>query len=37
MDWFNANFYKDFGYGFIYPQLFPHHKRPNDVVQTGSY
>lgn len=36
MDWFNANFYKDFGYGFIYPQLFPHHKRPNDVVQTGS-
>ena len=23
MDWFNANFYKDFGYGFIYPQLYP--------------
>jgi glutathione S-transferase len=23
MAWFNANFYKDFGYGFIYPQLYP--------------
>lgn len=36
MDWFNANFYKDFGYGFIYPQLFPHHKRVNDAVQEGT-
>jgi glutathione S-transferase len=23
MDWFNANLYKDLGYGLIYPQLFP--------------
>jgi glutathione S-transferase len=30
MDWFNANFYKDFGYGLIYAQLFPHHKRPSE-------
>jgi glutathione S-transferase len=22
MDWFNANFYKDYGYGLIYSQLF---------------
>lgn len=36
MDWFNANFYKDFGYGFIYPQLFPHHKRANDELQAGT-
>ncbi len=36
MDWFNSNFYKDFGYGLIYPQLFPHHKRPTDAVQDGT-
>ena len=36
MDWFNSNFYKDFGYGVIYPQLFPHHKRPGDAVQAGT-
>src|SRR4029450_5771236 len=33
MDWFNANMYKDFGYGLIYPQTFPHHKRPAEAVQ----
>ena len=27
MDWFNSNFYRDWGYGLIYPQLFPHLKR----------
>jgi glutathione S-transferase len=36
MDWFNANFYKDFGYGFIYPHLYPHHKRADDAVQAGT-
>ena len=36
MDWFNTNFYKDFGYGVIYPQVFPHHKRPSDDVQAGT-
>jgi glutathione S-transferase len=36
MDWFNANFYKDFGYSFIYPQLYPHHKRANDAEQAGA-
>jgi glutathione S-transferase len=30
MDWFNSNFYRDWAYGFIYPQVFPHHKRPTD-------
>ncbi len=34
MDWFNANFYRDFGYGLIYPQLF--HKRPSEEVQSGT-
>ena len=36
MDWFNANLYKDLGYGMIYPQLFPHHKRPSDEIQDGT-
>ena len=33
MDWFNSNFYRDYGYGLIYPQVFPHHKRPSDEGQ----
>lgn len=30
MDWFNSNFYRDWGYNLCYPQLFPHHKRQTD-------
>jgi glutathione S-transferase len=33
MDWFNSNFYRDYGYGLIYPQVFPHHQRPSDEGQ----
>lgn len=36
MDWFNANIYKDFAYGLIYPQTFPHHVRPSETVQAGT-
>jgi glutathione S-transferase len=36
MDWFNTNFYRDFGYGLGYPQLFPHHKRPDAAVQQAT-
>ena len=36
MDWFNSNIYKDFAYGMVYPQTFPHHKRPSDAVQSGT-
>ncbi len=36
MDWFNSNLYRDFGYGLIYPQLFPHHQRPSDALQAGT-
>ena len=36
MDWFNTQFYRDFGYGLAYPQIFPHHKRPSDDQQTGT-
>ncbi len=31
MEWFYSNFYKDFGYGLCYPQLFPHHQRPGQA------
>jgi glutathione S-transferase len=36
MDWFNTNFYRDFGYGLCYPQLFPHHKRPTEAAQSAT-
>jgi glutathione S-transferase len=36
MDWFNTGFYKDFGYGVLYPQVFPHHKRPTDDQHAGT-
>ena len=36
MDWFNTNFYRDYAYGMIYPQLFPHHKRPSEDVQKAT-
>ena len=36
MDWFNTNLYRDFAYGLVYPQTFPHLRRPNDEVQSGT-
>lgn len=36
MDWFNSNIYRDFAYGLVYPQTFPHHKRPSDPIQSGT-
>jgi glutathione S-transferase len=36
MDWFNSNFYRDFGYGFVYPQIFPHQRRPSEDVQAAT-
>jgi len=36
MDWFNTNFYRDFGYGMAYPQIFPNHKRPSDDFQSAT-
>jgi glutathione S-transferase len=35
MDWFNTGFYREYGYNLVYPQLFPHHKRPSDDVHRG--
>jgi len=36
MDWLNTGFYRDFSYGFLYPQIFPFMKRPDDAVQAGT-
>ena len=36
MDWLNTGFYRDFGYGLVYPQLFPHHKRRSDEAHGGA-
>jgi glutathione S-transferase len=36
MDWLNTGLYRDFGYNLIYPQLFPHHKRPSDEAQAAT-
>jgi glutathione S-transferase len=36
MDWLNTQFYRDFGYGLVYPQVFPHLKRPTDEQQSGT-
>ena len=36
MDWFNTGFYRDFSYGFVYPQIFAFMRRSDDVVQAGT-
>jgi glutathione S-transferase len=36
MDWVNANFYRDFGYALIYPQVLPTHKRSPEAAQRAT-
>ena len=36
MDWINTNFYRDWGYNFCYPQIFPHVKRRSDEAQAAT-
>jgi glutathione S-transferase len=36
MDWINTQVCRDFAYGLVYPQIFPHHKRPTDEVQAAT-
>ena len=36
MDWLNTGFYRDFSYGFLYPQIFPFMKRSDETVQAGT-
>ena len=33
MDWFNTNFYREYGYNFVYPQIFAHLRRPTEESQ----
>jgi glutathione S-transferase len=33
MDWFNTQFYREYGYHLVYPQIFDHHKRPDETSQ----
>jgi glutathione S-transferase len=36
MDWLNTNFYREYAYNLIYPQLFPHMTRPDPAVQQAT-
>jgi glutathione S-transferase len=36
MDWINTGFYRDYGYGMVYPQRFPHHKRRSDEAHDAT-
>ncbi|HEX7327522.1 MAG TPA: glutathione S-transferase family protein [Casimicrobiaceae bacterium] len=36
MDWLNTQFYRDFGYGLVYPQILPNHKRRSDEAHAGT-
>ncbi len=33
MDWVNTQLCRDLAYGLVYPQIFPHHKRPTEEAQ----
>jgi glutathione S-transferase len=35
MDWINTQLNRDFAYGFVYPQIFPTHRRPTDEQHKG--
>jgi glutathione S-transferase len=36
MDWFNTGFYRDFSYGYVYPQIFAFMQRSDPAVQAGT-
>jgi glutathione S-transferase len=36
MDWINTQLCRDFAYGFVYPQIFPFHKRRSDEAQDAT-
>jgi Glutathione S-transferase len=36
MDWFNTGLSRELCYGIVYPQIFPHQRRPDDHVQAQS-
>ncbi len=36
MDWINTQLCRDFAYGFVYPQIFPAHKRRSDEAHAAT-
>ncbi len=36
MDWVNANFYREWAYHLVYPQVFPNHNREPAAAQTAT-
>jgi glutathione S-transferase len=36
MDWFNTQVCRDMAYGFIYPQIFPGHRRQDEAAQAAT-
>jgi glutathione S-transferase len=36
MDWLNTQFYREYGYHFVYPQIFPNHRRPTEESQKAT-
>lgn len=36
MDWINTQLNRELCYGLVYPQAFPHHKRPSEDLQKGT-
>ena len=36
LDWFNTQLNRDLVYGFVYPQIFPQHKRESDAAQQAT-
>ena len=36
MNWINTNFYREWAYHLVYPQVFPNHIRTPDVAQTAT-
>lgn len=36
MDWINTQLCRDLGYGMVYVQVFPHHKRPSEEAQRAT-
>jgi glutathione S-transferase len=36
MDWLNTQFYREYGYHFVYPQIFPNHRRPSEEAQKAT-
>jgi glutathione S-transferase len=36
MDWFNTQFLRDYGHNMVFPQVFPHHRRPTEELNAGT-